>query len=202
MLPTEFGKYKKQLEKLGADVLPRVIAESINVVAGFAHVQSIKNVRSRFTIRNAYTERSVRYYKASPKAKIAKINAVSGSVSDYMDEQDAGGVRRPKKGSKAPVATLLARGGSRSGRIKKRYQAGSFGTKQFVGKPRGGSRPSGVWERHARNKKIRMIRNLENETVEIKEKRWHRDAMGVYNREKFRAEFIRQAERELATLTK
>jgi hypothetical protein len=198
----QFKAYKRKLEMLGADVLPRVIAETINVVAGFAHVQSIRNVRSRFVNRNRYTENSVRFYKANPKAKIWKINAISGSISDYMDEQDSGGERVPKQGGKVPVATLAARGGDPKRVVRKANKAGQLGPNQFIGTPRGSlSRPHGVYQRNKKNKYLVMIRNISRVRVEIEGRHWHRDAVEFrYRREVLTGEFIRQAEREIARL--
>jgi hypothetical protein len=196
----EFKDYKRRLQALGAEVLPRVIAETINVVAGFAHVDSIRNVRSRFVNRNKYTERSIRFYKANPKKDWRKINAVTGSVSDYMDEQDQGGYRYPKKGTKAPVATLAARGGDAKRVVRKANRAGQLGPNQFMGTPKGSpGRPYGVYARTKKNKHLTMIRNITRAKVEIEGRHWHTDAVSFRaRRDVLTAEFIRQARRELA----
>lgn len=188
----------RRLERMGEGTFPRVIADTINTVAGFAHVQSVRNVRDRMTLRNAYTERSIRFYKANPKANSAKINAITGSIQPYMATQETGGYRRPKRGRKVPVATLFARGGSSTRVVRKRYHAGTLGEKQFIGKPRGGNRPSGVWERTNRNKRLKMIRNLEESRVQIDATRWHSDAMAKYSTRKMMTdEFLRQAKNAL-----
>lgn len=193
-LPAEYRAYQRKLERLAEGTFPRVIADTINTVAGFAHVHSIRNVRDRMTLRNAYTERSIRFYKANSKANAEKINAITGSVQPYMATQETGGYRRPKRGRKVPVATLFARGGSSTRVVRKRYHAGTLGEKQFVGKPRGGNRPSGVWERTNRNKRLKMIRNLEADRVQIDATRWHTDAIAKYSTRKMMTdEFLRQA---------
>lgn len=197
----QFKAYKKKLQALGAEVLPRVIAETINVVAGFAHVDSIRNVRSRFVNRNSYTERSVRFYKANPKKDWRKINAVTGSVSDYMDEQDQGGARLPKKGGKVPVAALAARGGNPRRVVRKANRAGQLGPNQFMGTPKGGGRPMGVYQRNKKNKFLVMIRNISRAKVLIEGRHWHTDAVSSRaRREVLTSEFIRQAEREISAL--
>lgn len=164
---------------MNSDMFPKIVAETINTVATFAHVQSIRNIQRRFVNRTKYTQNSVRYYKANPKDKIEKINAVTGSISPYMDEQDLGGVRKPKQGSKAPVTTLYARGGNSSKKKYSRYKLGQdlIGTRFFVGKPKGGGKPTGIYERTNKNKKIRMTHNLEESSVQIKATSWHRDAV-------------------------
>jgi hypothetical protein len=199
-MPPEYSDYVKKLESFGHDALPAVVAEAINATATTAHIQSIRNARERMTMRNQYTERSIRYYKANTKTNIAKINAVTGSISDYMDEQEAGGKRYPKQGSKAPIATLAARGGSSTRVVRKQYRAGSLGEKQFVGVPRGGNRPLGVYERRNKNTRLIMIRNLSLPYIDIKPTHWHTDAVSAMNQSRMQEAFIREAERELAKL--
>jgi hypothetical protein len=196
----EYRLYKLKLAALGSDVLPRVIAETINAVAGWAHVDSVRNIRKRFVNRNRYTENSVRFYKANPKTDIGKINAVTGSVSDYMDEQDQGGYRYPKSGSRVPVATLAARGGDPKRVIRKQFKAGQLGPNQFMGTPKGSpSRPYGVYARTKKGKHLTMIRNITRAKVEIEGRHWHTDAVSFRaRRDVLTAEFIRQAKRELA----
>jgi hypothetical protein len=196
-----FESYKKKLQRIGDDVLQRVVSETLNIVASFAHTQSQWNIRSRFVNRNAYTERSTRFYQAKPRKRWTDINAVTGSVSDYMDEQDAGGFRYPKSGSKAPVAALAARGGNSRAVIRKKYKAGQLGANQFIGKPKGGTGPVGVYERRNKNKRMAMIRSLEFPKIQIKETKWHRDAVSSYaRRDVIEREFIRQASAELSKL--
>lgn len=199
----DFLKYKKILSKMAADVLPRVIAESVNVVASFAHAASMKNVRTRFVNRNAYTERSLRFYKAKPRAKINQINAVSGSISDYMDEQDSGGYRYPKSGSKAPIATLAARVSGQSSKVvRKVNRSGQLAQNQFVGTPKGKlDRPHGVYQRTKKNKYLVMIRNISKAKIKIEGKHWHKDAVDSrYRPEVLTAEFVRQAKIEIEKL--
>jgi hypothetical protein len=199
----EFIKYKAALQRMAAEVYPQAIADTLNQVAGFAHYATAKNIRSRFTLRNRYTEGSLRFYKASPKAKIEKINAVTGSFSEYMVAQDAGGERRPKRGSRAPVVTLAARGGNPAKVVRKKYHAGQLGPGQFVGQPSG--QPLGVWERYQRGKTkhVRLIRSLAMATVPIKARRWHRDGVEAYAKQSvIEAEFVRQAKAALAAIKK
>lgn len=198
-MPPEYRAYQKRLERLAAGTFPRVVADTINTVAGFAHIQSIRNVRERMVLRNAYTERSIRYYKANPKADATKINAVTGSVQPYMALQEKGGYRRPKRGRKAPVATLEARGGSKTRVVRKRFHAGQLGKKQFIGKGHKGSRPTAVWERRSGNKEIKMIRNLGDEKIPVKTRSWHTDAVKKYSSKKDMSNiFMRLAKEALA----
>lgn len=196
----DYKKFINTLKILNKETIPIIISETINNLASVAHVASIKNVRSRFVLRTKYTENSLRYYKANPKSDINKINAISGSISDYMDEQDQGGYRVPKIGAHVAVPTLAARGGDRSKRKIKRYYLGQELEKHpklFIGKPKGmgknAGRVSGIYERHSDNKRIRMIHEIDKSKIQIKPTRWHVDAMRKYKFSEFMAEFIRQA---------
>ena len=144
----EWDSYTRQMRKLGSEAIQEAVAETINNVASYAHVEQQKTVRRDFTVRTPYTINSFKYYKASPKANINKINAVTGTVSPYLPIQETGGTVRPKSGSHVPIPTLKARGGRIQNSIRRKYYAGTSNKNIFVGKPKpkGGSRPAGVWE--------------------------------------------------------
>jgi hypothetical protein len=178
----EWTKYEKQLKKLGEKVYPIVIAETLNQVAGFAHYASQKNLRQKFTLRNKYVENGLKFWKANPKTNIDKINAVTGSITPFMDVQETGGIRKPKKGKSLPIPTLRARGGNKSSRIKKRYYAGQLSPGMFIGKS-GKTAKLGIFERYGKKKnKIRMIRNLMQKSALVKPTHWHSEAMKHYTK--------------------
>ena len=188
----EWAKYEKQLKTLGDKVYPIVIAETLNQVAGFAHYASQKNLRTKFTLRNRYVEGGLKFWKANPKTKIEKINAVTGSITPFMGMQEEGGIRKPKKGKSLAIPTLRARGGNKASRIKKRYYAGQLSGGLFVGKA-GKTAKLGIFERYGKKKnKIRMIRNLAQKTAKVKPTHWHTEAMKHYMKgSAIEKEFIR-----------
>jgi len=199
---SEYREYKKKLLALGEEYLPAAIAEAVNQVAGFAHVQQQRNVKATFIVRSPFTLGSFKFWKASPKKNIAKINAVTGSVSPYLPVHEAGGKIAAKR-TYVPIPTLAARGGNIQSKIKPRYYAGKLGPNQFVGAPRGlvkgKARPFGVYARTARNKHLTMIRNITSTSIDIKRTNWHTEAVGRYaKREVLTDAFIRQAQQALA----
>lgn len=187
----EYRAYKKALDRIGDDVLPRIIAETVNIVAGYAHVQSIKNTKSRMTLRNQYTTNSIRFYKANPKKDTSKINAVTGSIQPYMALQETGGYKRPRKGKTLMEPTLAARGGNSQSVVKRRFvTVGSkmpkSGPKMFIGNPRGIRRagkfagrllPYGMYSRNRGNTQLTMIRNISTASRAIDSTNWHTDAV-------------------------
>lgn len=190
-----------------SDGMPDVVSEALNRVGTVAHIQSIRNMRERFVLRNKYTEGSARYYPAKPKSKWERINVISGHISPYMDVQDSGGERKPKQGKKVAMPTLYSRAGSGTRKKLRRFNLGqhfnpNFLRSQFVGKPKGqgknANKPSGIYERTDKNTKIRMTHNLANETWKVKRTRWHTDAMAKYARQDYiNAVFIQEARRYL-----
>jgi len=194
----EFKEYRRKLNRLTDTAFHEVVAETLNAVGGSANTRQRMNVKERFTLRNRYTERSLRWYKATPKPKLWKINSVVGTISGYMDAHEKGGHRKPKRGKRVPVATLAARGGSKKKVIRRKYYAGKLGPNMFIGTPKGGSRPPGIWERYRNNKRLRMIRNLENPTVAIQARHWHTDATKRFTKASvINAAFLRYARKRL-----
>ncbi len=199
----EFQTYIKKMERFGRQLLPQIVSTAINTIGGQAHEATKANVRSRMVLRNKYTENSIKFWESKPKEKWTRINAVSGSISPYMALQDEGGERHPKQGKTAVVVGLAARGGNPNRVVRKQYRAGTLGENQFVGKPRGGSRPNGVYERKNKNHKLRMLRDLSNATVPVKETDWHRDGVRTkFTSQRVFDEFKELVDAEIAKLAK
>ena len=53
----------------------------------------------------------------------------------------------------------------------------------FIGKP--GNQPYGIYERIRKNKRMRMIRNLESKQIKIKGTNFHSDAVKKYGTKQF-----------------
>lgn len=178
MLTKEFREYRRKLNRLATTEFNKCAAETLTAIAKYGQLKQVKNLKREFTLRNKYTERSIRYWKASPKSQLWKINSVTGSISDYMELQEHGGQKKPKSGSRVPVATLRARGGKRTGVIRRKYYSGTLAKNLFIGTP--GGRPLGIYERYGKNHKVKMIKNLEHKIVPIKAKHWHTNALKKY----------------------
>jgi len=175
-----FIDWIKSMARLTDEQIPLVVANSLNSVAKTVETDSRNNVISKMTLRNNYTLKSIRSDLARVKKNWNNQYSRTGSISPYMDEQDAGGFRLPKKGRSAVRHLLAARAGNKKSRVKPRFKAGTALTdKQFSGTPKGGNRPAGVWERRNNNKKLVPLRIFE-EKVEIKATNWHTQAVKKY----------------------
>lgn len=207
----EFDRHAKRLQRYGSELMPIVVAETLNRVATLAHIQSIRNMRERMVLRNRYSEGSARFFKASPKKDYRKINAISGHISPYMELADSGGEHKPKSGTKVPIPTLYARGGSKTKVKIFRQKLGQFFNPQFlrahfVGKPKGrgknANRPVGIYERTDRNKKTKLTHDLSKPSWHVPRTYWHTAAMRKYGTaENINAVFAQEVEREIKKLT-
>lgn len=198
----EFRKWKRKLERIGSDLFPQTISETINVVAREAHDDSSRNLQSRFTLRNSFTQRSLRFYASKPKSNWTAINAISGSISPYIALHDAGGDLRPKRGRVVAQPTLYARGGSRARTKRRRFYLGQEldKRKMYVGVPRGTNRPRGIYERKGRG--LKLVHSLIHSTIRIEGRHWHTDAVQrKYTKARMTAEFVTRAEARAKYIT-
>jgi hypothetical protein len=207
--------YMNAMKLLGQEVLPEVVAETLNQTADAVTRRSLRYLQKRLTVRvkfttNSLTRAGARPYKALNKASgrnVTRMFSRAGSISPYLGIQDTGGVQRPESGQRVPIPTLQARTGrSIQKSIARRYNLGSMGNigsdgRFFIGKPKGGG-PAGLYERYQGGKRLRMIRNLESAQVTVPASRWHRDAAEEMGNQRFiRARFKRRAQQRLQRMS-
>lgn len=188
----------KKLNKFNKDLLPKVVANTLNTVSELAQKQSINNVKGRFTLRNQFTLGSFMHWKASPKDRIYKINAVIGSRSPYLPIQEEGAHITPKKRVHA-IATLWARGGANQNVIRKRYRLNELGEARLR-KSIYFMLPSGIYYRKGRAKKRRQVGvrrelvkvySFTRKTIKLRPKNWHTDAVKKWSTEAVMARAFR-----------
>src|SRR6185369_15174579 len=113
-------------------------AATLNRIATAANGEQGRNLRREFILRNKFTQGSLMMFKATAKPDADKINALVGSKSPYLDEQEAGGVAETKAGGPVKsIPSLQARGGSWSKPVGARFRRKRMGT---IGHRGGGGR--------------------------------------------------------------
>jgi len=186
--------YINALKVLGRDALPDTVALTLNRTADAVTKQAKENVEKRLIVRRrAYTLGSLTNKSASPYEALNKalghdidrMFSRAGSFSPFLWKHDEGEAVTAE-GSRIPIPTIASRTGkSRKKSIAKRYsmnQLGDIGNsgRYFIGRPKGGNRPLGIYERHSSNKKLRMLRNLTESSVRIPATHWFSDAVKKY----------------------
>lgn len=190
--------------------MPRAVAGALNKVGGLVDKGQEMNVRRTFTLRNPYTMRSLKRWKASPKPDIDKINTIVGSFSPYMAIQDTGGERRPVRGKHVPIPTRAARGGDWKSPILRRYalkESVQFGQVKMTKSgrrskssntifvlPRSSRAPAGIFTRVGG--RLVRIRTLGAASYQLRGTHWHTGAVEKYGTlENIERAFIAEAKR-------
>jgi hypothetical protein len=114
--------------------MPEVISETLNTQAHLAGIRQLQNLKKDFTLRNQYTEGSLRigkesgtrglYWPALATVPINRMNAVIGSKSPYLPIQEEGG-QKQKAGS---MPTLAGRGGDEKAVIPSYFRLRAMGS--------------------------------------------------------------------------
>lgn len=199
----EMKDLERQLKRYNQDALPKAVAASINAVSGAAHSQSERNVRTRFTIRNRFTMRSMKLWKANPKPDIRRINSVTGTISSYLPLQEKGGTVRARR-QRMAIPTKAARiSRSKSRPVARRFrmnrmgQVGSGG-KFFVMRSKRGK--LGIFTRRTKRQLV-MVRDLSVRSFHLRAKNWHSDAVRKFNKKSlYMRVFIREAKKGLGRI--
>jgi hypothetical protein len=126
---------------LTADLKEQIIKGGINTVnvEGFlTRKKAQENIRSSFTTRNQFTERSV-MVTPMPQGRYAlsAIHSIVGITerAAYMERQEEGGLHTPASGhSTLSIPTDTARGGSRAAAVQGRFRLSKIKSLKVRGK--------------------------------------------------------------------
>lgn len=98
---------------------------TVNIQAGMTRKESIQNIQRNFTLRNSFTQNSIRY-TSCPKSvqKLEDIESRAGvtTKASYMERQEKGGLHKNSNGRPLPIPTDYARGGNRSKLVRRAYR--------------------------------------------------------------------------------
>lgn len=113
-------KAVKDLRQFREKAIPYAVRNALNRSAFHARAEWKQEVRGAFTLRNAFTERSILVTRATGK-NVNGMVAFVGSTALYMDEQEHGATERGRGKHKpipGPVAAGLAPGGKRTKMVR------------------------------------------------------------------------------------
>jgi hypothetical protein len=109
----------KDLGALHQRGIPYALRDTLNRSAFAARREWPEQMRKRMTLRNRWTERSIRVERAQGLDP-NNMHAVVGSLSDYVETQEFGGVVKPRRGDHKAIPTPSAAGQSQNTRPRTR----------------------------------------------------------------------------------
>lgn len=190
----DVAKLAKKLKALSAEEFSIATAAAVNRVAHAVEIAQGFNVQREFTLRNKYTMGSLRRLKATPKKDANKIDSIVGSRSEYLDDQDVGGVARTRRGRPSlAMPSKASRRGNWGKPVTARYRMDKIKAVGHRGQggrmtPRGtpfffleGGKLKNKTLFERRGRKLIRVRVVKNKPTNLKATRWHssaRDRLG------------------------
>lgn len=107
----DLKRLERRLQSLNSKGLPFATRETLNKMAFHARKESQQLITTRMVLRNRFTVSSVRVDRARG-SNIGSQQSVTGSIASYMDEQEFGGVKRPRSGMGVTIPTPASAGQS------------------------------------------------------------------------------------------
>lgn len=121
----DLKKLEKRLRTLNSKGLPFATREVLNKLAFESRRESQQLITREMVLRNKYTVNSIRVDRARG-SNIAAQQSTVGSVADYMDEQEHGGVKNRKQGRSVGIPTSFSAGLGRGMRPRTRLPRGIY----------------------------------------------------------------------------
>lgn len=194
-MPDDIKKLAKTLRLLSSTEFSAATAATINRIATAANGGQRLNIQREFKLRNKFTLGSLMMFKASPKKDADKIDALVGSKSPYLPEQETGGMPRTRRNKPAvSMPTKKARGGNwgkpvgarfRMDKIRSIGHRGSGGRMTPKGTPffflEGGRlKNKTMFER--RGRRLIRVRVITHGPIKLKATHWHTEAMAKFGK--------------------
>lgn len=105
----QLKQFERDLKTFGERAYPYATRHTVNSAAFKAQGLARGNVRSEMITRNKYTEQSIRVVKTGT-LDVNRQAAIIGSIADYMETQEFGGVEKSNSGKSVAIATSYSAG--------------------------------------------------------------------------------------------
>lgn len=197
---TDYRAYQAALKRLTRDGFPKAMAATLNVTGRAVNSRSIRNVRERFTLRNTYTVRSIRFSPAKVRSSGKVGYSQTGSISPYLPTQEAGATIRARR-RKIAIPTRAARtSGLKTKPVARRYRMNQIGRvgrgSKFFFLP---LRKPGLFTR--KGKRLIMIRDVSVHSYRLRPTHWHTDAVRKFGKRSVMEQvFVREAKKQLGMI--
>ncbi len=121
---SQVAKLAKTLDALNRKGLPFAVRKGLNETAFEARKQWKEQLGKTLTLRNTWTERSLRVDKVAAGYDVGSMQSKVGSTAPYMAEQEFGGSKAKKGRHGVPIPTAVAagqdKGAQRTKAVRKR----------------------------------------------------------------------------------
>lgn len=105
----QIKQFESDLKTFAARAYPFATKETLNTTALSAREGYVANARNQMTLRNKFTESSLRVVKVRG-LNVSRQFAVVGSTAPYMEQQEFGGTKRKGGKTGVPIPTTMASG--------------------------------------------------------------------------------------------
>ena len=154
-IKSDVKKLQKKVGRLFADQIPFALSGAINATAFDVMKAEKAALVKQIDNPTPFTKSGIRVKKGNKRRPNARI-FIADIQNEYLDFQIEGGTRQPKRRANA-IATTHQRVNRYGNKPKGLVQRLKNKPKHFSGKPKGGNRPAGIWQRTNRNKKLKPL---------------------------------------------
>ena len=214
-LDVEVDKMKRALNLIDKELAPAIMAETLNTAADAIGNRARRNAEKRLTIRRSAGLKQVKQDRHARGPDIDRMYSRAIVGLSYLGNIEMGERVTPEQGGRVPIPTVAARTSQNQSRsIAKRFklnQVGNIGDGGsegnwdktfFVGSPKGGNRPPGMYFRHGKNNRLKMVRLLTQQSVNVEGRGFFQDAARQFGTPQYiNAKFLEIANRELSRLS-
>ena len=109
----EIKNLENKLKHIRRRAIPYATRNTLNSVAFTTQRHAKRNVQRNLILKNRYTEQSIRV-EQTKTLNIKRQEVVIGSIADYMETQEFGGVKRKRGREGVSIATSFSAGQGRS----------------------------------------------------------------------------------------
>ncbi len=109
---SQVDRMERDLIKYAERAYPFATKNTLNQAAFHSQKLAKETVRNKMTVRNKWTEQSIRVTKAGT-LNVNRQESVVGSVEEYMSKQESGGIVRKKGTTGVPIASSYSAGQGR-----------------------------------------------------------------------------------------
>ena len=192
---TNTKKLLKDVSRLFKSQIPFATSKALNSLAYGLRGWEMAQMPAHLDRPTPFSLRGVRYIRSNKRNLVATVY-LTEQVDSYLKYQIHGGQRAPK-GKAHKIPTKHARRNA-YGNLTKGYVNSQIKKKKvFSGKPRGGNRPAGIWERTGKNNRLKPLLIWENGSITYN-KRFDWYGIGrKYIKQNFDKEFIKAMEQAI-----